>query len=627
MPDPINTVAETNLSEGKSTSFRPHTGALDSVSPEAPALFSFVQQGSKPEGSSPQPSRTKILRQHFFRRFFDNDTLSVDGETQTSVIRALAFCAVPGFMFAFWLLPSYPGVPPRSLALMLGDRYFFVLYSFVVMGIVATFEWETLFPDRADFLILLPMPLQSRELFYAKASALAIFLGIFLIATNLFACILYPAVSTHGNASPVLAITGHFAAVLLAGIFSALTTLAAEGLLISFLPPRWFRPVSSVLQSLSITILGLLLLLWPLIAHNLSTLLSGSVPFAKFLPPIWFMALYERLIDGDLKTPGIAELSNIGLYATAIAAALCLITYPLGWARQKKRALEGVPTTRGQSRSLLASLLHKTLLRRPQQRAVFHFLTQTLSRSPRYQVYMALYSGAGLALALCTVIGFSQTHAHTVTLTLTLSSGGLHAVLPLLLFWLVAGLRAAFSFPVDMLARWIFPIGMSFSQSSDAYPAPYAYPGHAAKAARTFTLLCCAALIAVVLGLLLALHWSWTNLLVQAVYSAGTALLLTDLFFLGRTQIPFTRTRPSSRAGWPVMVVLYFAFFPAFVLVTTVIELTAEQYLHVLVRVAVVFVLLHLAFVLLDRLLQHGIVGGFPEDETDEGPITLGLTQ
>ena len=587
--------------------------------------FRFFEATNPAASQAPAapPSRHKILRQHFFRRFFDNDTVSIEGETQTAVIRALAFCAVPGLMFAFWLLPAYPGNPPRPLSLIEGDRYFFVLFSFVTMGAVATFEWEMLFPDRADFLILLPLPLKSRELFYAKSSALALFLGMFLIATNVFACILFPAVSTRGQASPLLACGAHFAAVFLAGIFAALTMLAVEGLLISLLPPRWFRPISTAIQSLSITVLGLLFLLYPLIARNLSTLLSGNISFAKLLPPLWFMALYEQILDGS--SAGVASLAAIGLYATAAAALLCLITYPLGWAHQKKRALEGASTAGERSRSLIAALLHKTLLRRPQQRAIFHFLTQTIARSPRYQVYLALYSGAGLALALCSILGLRRTPDHT--LVLSLSQGGLHAVLPLLLFWLVVGLRAAFSFPVDMLARWIFPISMQFAEPADAYPAPYAYPGRAAKAARTFTLLCCAALTAAVLALLLALHWNWTSLLIQALCGAGLSLILADLFFLGRTQIPFTRPRLPGRAGLPLLFVLYAALFPALVLITIQIEFSTEAKLRLLVWIVGAIAGLHLILNRMDKLAQHGIIGGFPEDETDEGPQVLGLTQ
>ena len=41
---------------------------------------------------------TRILVDHFFRRFFDNDTLQVDGDTQTTVVRALSIVAAPEMM-------------------------------------------------------------------------------------------------------------------------------------------------------------------------------------------------------------------------------------------------------------------------------------------------------------------------------------------------------------------------------------------------------------------------------------------------------------------------------------------------------------------------------------------------
>ena len=39
-----------------------------------------------------------------------------------------------------------------------------------------------------------------------------------------------------------------------------------------------------------------------------------------------------------------------------------------------------------------------------------------------------------------------------------LSARGLHAVMPLLLFWTIAGLRTAFAFPVNLQAGWIFRV-------------------------------------------------------------------------------------------------------------------------------------------------------------------------
>jgi hypothetical protein len=115
---------------------------------------------------------TRILVDHFFRRFFDNDTLQVDGDTQTTVVRALAIVAAPGLMIAFFLQILYPAKPfQRPPWLVIEDHYFFVLFSFVVMGAVSIFEWEMLFPDRIDFLVLSPLSLKPVQMLAAKAAA------------------------------------------------------------------------------------------------------------------------------------------------------------------------------------------------------------------------------------------------------------------------------------------------------------------------------------------------------------------------------------------------------------------------------------------------------------------------
>src|SRR5215475_13485903 len=109
------------------------------------------------------------LVEHFFRRFFDNDTLQSDGDTQTSAVRAIAIVAVPGLMFGFWQQNAYP---QRTMWGAIEDRYFFVMFSFVVMGIVSIFEWEKLFPDRLVFLILSPTSVRPEQMLGAKADAL-----------------------------------------------------------------------------------------------------------------------------------------------------------------------------------------------------------------------------------------------------------------------------------------------------------------------------------------------------------------------------------------------------------------------------------------------------------------------
>ncbi|WP_263355755.1 hypothetical protein [Acidicapsa ligni] len=554
--------------------------------------------------------RSRTLYHHFFRRFFDNDTLSLEAETETTVIRALCTCAVPALMVAFWLFAHYANRPVWAVA---ADRYFFVLYSFVVMGAVATFQWDMLFPDRADFLILLPMPLKSRDLFYAKGKAVLSFLGMFLVAANLFGLIFFPAASTPRGGSYFHCAWAHLVAVTLAGIFAALVMLAIKGVMLCVLPSRWFGLISPILQSLSITVLLLVLFLYPLLASHMQMLLEGHATFAGFIPPLWFLGLYEQLLYGSSAPAGAYALESIGLYATAAAASLAVLTYPLAWSRQKKRALEGASKARGQSSSVIANLLHRTLLSRPQQRAIFHFISQTITRSTRYQVYLAIYSGVGFALALCSVLTLQVLpNNSTGKLSFALSNSGLHAVLPLLLFWLVTGLRAAYAFPVDMLARWVFPINLP-------------YPGNDAKAAKTWVLLFCGLITSAVFCILLALKWSYLDLALQAIYGTSLSLLLADLFFVGRTQIPFTRPRMPGRTNLPIVFTLYGAVFPLLVIFTVKLEIATETKLHILAWILFGTVTAHVLLKIADYLAQRGIIGGFPEDEGDEGPQTLGL--
>jgi hypothetical protein len=65
-------------------------------------------------------------------------------------------------------------------------RLLFVLFSMIVMAFVMVFEWDALFPDRRDYQILNPIPIPLHTLFLAKAIALALFLGMFLLDVNFF---------------------------------------------------------------------------------------------------------------------------------------------------------------------------------------------------------------------------------------------------------------------------------------------------------------------------------------------------------------------------------------------------------------------------------------------------------
>ena len=527
---------------------------------------------------------TRTLIDHFFRRFFDNDTVQVEGDTLTSVVRAIAIVTAPGIAVGIRLVNQYPDPRwsyPRPPWLAIGDQYFFVLFSFVVMAAVSIFEWEMLFPDRLDFLVLSPLSIKPLQMLAAKAAALIAFLALFLFSSNIFGIAMLPAAS---RGDLVRHIYAHAAAVLLAGTFAALLILALGGVLLCVLDSARFRMVSPILQMLSVMALALLALQYVKADDTMQALLSEPLGMARWMPPVWFLGVYQHLLHGNAAPAFAQPMALYAVRATAAAAAMVILTYPLAWARMRKLAIEGASRRRTQPSRWLTRLVHP-VVRRPGERAVFHFIGQTIARNNRYQVYLAIYGGTGLALAIACAVTFRVNQG---AMRPGLSNPGLHAVLPLLLFWTIAGLRVAFAFPQNLSAGWVFRItGVS--------------TGECAAAARKWVFLCATCLLCSILGVLRAVGWDARHLLVQAVCGFCLAVILTDGFFFSQNTVPFNQPRMPGKTSFPLMLSLYLGVFPMFVFCVVQAELKIEKHPAKLLLPVLITIAIHTALTLLRR--------------------------
>ena len=554
----------------------------------------------------------RLLVQHFFRRFFDNDTVQTDGDTTTSVVRAVSITAIPGLLIAFFLQNQYPAralaatgsVPGELFAWgAITDQYFFVLFSFIVLGAVSVFEWDMLFPDRLDFLILSPLSLKPSQLFVGKAVALLGFFALFLVGTNLLGTVMLPLISKIDFFRQLVA---HAVAVLLAGLFAGLLVLALGGLLLCVLSPAGFRLASPLLRMLAVTALALLLIHYVRFGDSLESLLTPPLGKARWLPPLWFLGVYEVLLHGASAPPFARPMAILALRATALVALLVLATYPIAWARMRRLAIEGISQQRSASSPLLARLIH-TIIRRPAERAVFHFIGQTLARNTQYQVYLALYLGTGIALALACAV---TVHVDAGSITPALNPQGLHALLPLLLFWIIAGLRAAFAFPLFLSARWVFRVaGANMNEC--------------AAAAARWTGACALAATALLLSLLTLASLAPRQLLIQAVCGLALSLLLTDLFFASQGSIPFNQPRMPGRTNFPLLLTLYIGILPLFVLGIVRLETWLQAVPSRLFGLALLVLGIHLTLRRANRALPQ------PEEELEgyEGEFQiLGLS-
>ena len=201
----------------------------------------------------------------------------------------------------------------------------------------------------------------------AKATALGMFIGLFLVGCNLCGTLMLPAITTHvvrvnGHARIVgdfwRQLAAHAAAVSMAGLFAALLFIAIGGVLLCVLSPAQFRAVSPVVQTLSVMVLVLSLLQYLQYADAMKLLLSGPLGWMRWEPTLWFLAVYERLLHGDAAPEFALQLSGYAYRAVGITAVVAVATYPLAWARMRRMAIEGGARRRGEPPRWIATVIH-----------------------------------------------------------------------------------------------------------------------------------------------------------------------------------------------------------------------------------------------------------------------------
>jgi hypothetical protein len=548
----------------------------------------------------PESTPFRTLTRHFTRMLFATG----EDASQTGTVRMLAGVSAPMLMAAFWIVTLAHNLRSWDAASI---HYLFVLYSFCAMGCVTTLQWERLFPTRSDFLILLPLPVRPRTLFSAKLISVAGFLFLFQIAANLFGTLLFPML--YGTGMPRIMLA-HAIAVFGAGIAASFAVLAMEALVIVIVPESWFHRVAPIVQTVLIAALLTLFLHVFTVGEQLHALLTGALPAAQYLPPLWFSAVYETRLGGTTATPLAATMAHRAWECLPFLFAAVAILYPTAWKRRQHMALESARGARIRKHKVAQSILHGFLLQHPDQWAVFHFTVQTLARLSRYHVLLAAYCSSGIALALTAALSL---HSSREGLTWTLNPIGIHMALPILLFWTIAGLRVAFLLPEELRARWIFQM------------APL-QTARVVSTMKKFVFLICVSITIVVLALLAACGWDIADLCRQACFGLAAAVLLADLFFFLTDSIPFTRPNLPDRSSLPLTLAVYIFGVPMFLLLMITLEHWVGTSLPRLTSSLLVMAGIHGMFHFLRRLPSHAASEDPFLGESDGDVQILGLS-
>lgn len=111
----------------------------------------------------------QLFVDRIFRGGGDSDTEGLD----LGVGLVLTLLAMPGGFVSILLFDKYgtflqwlrgaTNVDP--LAMALPDEYFFLVLSMTVTAAVAVWRWDAIFPDRRDYMNLVPLPISTRTIF------------------------------------------------------------------------------------------------------------------------------------------------------------------------------------------------------------------------------------------------------------------------------------------------------------------------------------------------------------------------------------------------------------------------------------------------------------------------------
>lgn len=584
--------------------------------PVAPTVLSLEVLARETHEDAEQPTQFRVLVRHFLECFFRNELLASDGDVQARLVQAAFALGIPGFVIALYLYTPYH-LPHQVRAYwsQAGDHYFYVLYAFVAMGLVAIFEWDLFFPGPLDMIVLSPLPVRNGRMFRARITAILVVVGSVLVASNVLAPVVLPAATDPPHLFRFLA--GHLTAVTAAGLFAAGFFIGLEGLLLAILGSQIFRRASLWLQGISVCVLLTLLFLYPVFFNSLGTLLQPGSSLPLWLPPFWFLGIYQRIVEGPATPAELVRLAHLGTIATAGAVALAAGSYPLAWRRRTRGLMEGGVRRDRLHRStvLMERMLHLSLAHNPAARAIWHFVSGNLVRVARYRMYLVMYGGAGAALVVASIV---RAEVRGGLLIFHLSTEGVRAAIPIIVFWTVSGLRTTFSSTSDQQGRWIFRTTNGRASLLQLHAAMRWVFWYSVLLSGSLAVCACAGLPHALGG--------WKGFATQMLVAVGLSLLLTDAFFLNADSIPFTESRRSGGVNFALLLIPYFGFFPVLVLATTAEEPWIEAgAAHLLISAGMVLSM-HLCLELFRRRRMAERLRWMKADEDEEDfPMRLGL--
>lgn len=500
------------------------------------------------------------LVSHFGMRLFSGTGDSGEGGLGLSVSAILAMLAAPGAFISILLLDKYSSLL-RFLrgnhafdpyAASLPDQYFFLTFSMVITGMVTVLKWDSIFPDRRDYMNLAPLPIATRRIFLANITAIVLIAVVFAIDVNAASSFLFPMEVMMEQPKFIFFVQfgrAHFLGVMLSSFFIFLALFALIGTLMVLLPDALFRRISIYLRIFIIMLLLALFCSTFVVPQFLQTLQSDPHSVLRWLPPVWFLGLLRSVLGKA--DPALAQLGRLGWEAMICVGLLAPAVYIASYYRYFIRIPEILDTTlRSHApRTLLPmAWMDQFILRSPFERAIYRFTVKTLLRSERHSLLFGAFSGLGLVLALeMLASAFYDSPGPAVQ-----PDAEFLSVPFILAYFVICGLRFVFDIPAELHANWVH---RSVLYRGNDQPANLAR-----KVILTFA-------VPWVLLLCLPLSvraWGWPTGAGHVAVLLAACSLLAQLLLRGFRKIPFACTFPVWKQSATVVILLYLLGFWAF---------------------------------------------------------------
>lgn len=526
-----------------------------------------------------QPRPFRLLHKLFQDRFFESDDVSPGGGFQTNINQVLGFLLTSGFVVTYLMAPAFGQIVNRNRGVALswalrGLQLFSPSYTFAVIGFATFFEWDMLFPNRRDFLILAPFPIRLRDLFAAQLTALLKFLGLLIFAVSIFPTlfVVLLSLSARYRGMGLRLVAAEIAATVGVSAFAFFGVAAFQGLLINLTSPRLFRSISPHVQMCGMSLAILSLLTYPIYMQLLRPAAESRQLWLWLFPPVWFTGLYDLFFPN---AHGIfASLGAHSLRVLGAAMALFALTWAAGFRRHYRRTLESEDT----GARVRSAERWSSLVRSPEERAIFQFSGKTLARSRKHHMFLVTYLSVGVSLALnfATAVRAGK---------LVLSEDGARAFPFLIGFFAISGFRAVFQFPAELGSNWLFRITET----------------RWAEMARGLTRkrVLVSGLTPVLLLLLPAemVVWGGWRAPLHTVFQAAAGALLIELMFWSFDKVPFTCSYFPGRTNLSILFLIYFYGFTSYSFHMADLELAIERHaLYGVLFFAAAAVLLTLAW-------------------------------